>query len=595
MNPALFFLVRRSFVNAVRSRLRRLKEPRYLVPFVLGVLYFGGYALSPWMENRPAATGTRDRAAALAWEWGGAALTLLLLSGPWIFPSRGPALTFLEAEVCFLFPAPLRRRELIRYKVLDVQKYIVPSMLFFAVFFGLRGGADQMVRIFLGGFLVFNLLTLHQMGARLTRASLAEHGVSGWKRQAIVLAALAAVVAVAWFGTPPFPALESLPFKEKGEAILRWVEGVGKSPAGWALLPLRLPGMLFASPDLATFLLRSLPVAGLVVALYLWVVRCDAAFEEAAADHAQVIARKIELARKGRLGFSGEERKTAKGSLFRLAPAGPPETAFIWKSATELLRNFPMKLGILLLVAGMVALPIALDESRPPKGEGAGAAVPLVPLLVSVFFGMGAAFLALMGPTTLGSNLRTDLELVETLKTLPVTGARIVRSYLAGTVVPLAVGQAVLLVGVAIAFPQDPEGVITPAWRIAGAAAGILVLPMITAASALVDSAVALVFPAWFRPGQTQAQGGMEGMGVGILYMLSKVLCLGLGAGIPIALGAGVVLGAGFLGMPHLLPAAAIAGAALAAALILVEVVVACGMLGRRFEDLDPAKEGILP
>jgi len=596
VNPALVFLVRRSFVNAVRSRVLRLRQPRYFVPFLLGLAYFA-LVFGPWNRDDPgvgAATPASDRSWALPLEWGGVLVVLLLASSSWLLPAKGPPITFLEPEVTFLFPAPLPRRDLIRYKVLDLQKYLLPSTAFFGFMIGFRTGATAGVRLFLGMFLCLNLLTLHQIGSRLTRASLLEHGSAGWKRQGAVLAVLATVAAVVCFAAPPFPRPAD-GGKAFAAAVVDWLERLGESPAGWALYPLRLPGRLFAATDLPAFLLRAVPVAGLLGALYLWVQRCDAAFEEAAADHAQVLARRVEAARKGRIGFSGEERKSAKRSPFRLAPLGPPEAAFVWKGATELLRHIPLRLVILLVVSGFVAMPIALGGARGGNDPRAADWSHALSLLVTAGLGTVAGFLALAGSTALGSNLRTDLELVETLKTLPVTGARLVRSYLASTVAPLAAAQAVLVVGMAMAFPQSAKGPeITAAWRISGAICGILLLPMVTAVSALVDASLALMFPAWIRPGQAQAQGGMEGMGIGILWMLGKVLALGIGVGIPAAAGAVVVLGAGLLRMPALLPGAAIAGALLAASLILLEVVVACGALGRRFEDMDPAQEGIL-
>ena len=41
MNPALLFLVVRTFVHGTRARIARMRNPRYLVPFLLGAAYFG--------------------------------------------------------------------------------------------------------------------------------------------------------------------------------------------------------------------------------------------------------------------------------------------------------------------------------------------------------------------------------------------------------------------------------------------------------------------------------------------------------------------------------------------------------------------------
>ena len=89
MNPALFFLVRRSLANGLKSRLMRLKSPRYLVPTLVGVLYlvflFGSGAF--FGDGGPSSAqpgGARDRSASLFFEWGIALGLMLMASAAWM-------------------------------------------------------------------------------------------------------------------------------------------------------------------------------------------------------------------------------------------------------------------------------------------------------------------------------------------------------------------------------------------------------------------------------------------------------------------------------------------------------------------------------
>src|SRR4051812_34589893 len=103
MNSALVFLTTRSIWNAVLARLRRLRQPKYLIGVVVGALYFywiftgpmrGGRGIRPprGVEN------LQFRASDLELLLTGAAFVLLLavILTAWILPSSRAALTFSE-------------------------------------------------------------------------------------------------------------------------------------------------------------------------------------------------------------------------------------------------------------------------------------------------------------------------------------------------------------------------------------------------------------------------------------------------------------------------------------------------------------------
>ena len=102
MNPALLFLVVRTFVHGTRARIARMKNPRYLVPFPLGAAYFGLLLAGPWRDARPMSEVERPvdaRRMALVAEWIGAAIAILFVASAWLLPSRRPPLAFRLAPV----------------------------------------------------------------------------------------------------------------------------------------------------------------------------------------------------------------------------------------------------------------------------------------------------------------------------------------------------------------------------------------------------------------------------------------------------------------------------------------------------------------
>ncbi|MEJ7809804.1 MAG: hypothetical protein WKG32_05230, partial [Gemmatimonadaceae bacterium] len=100
-----WYLARCSFGHRVGRQLRRLRRPRYVVAFLIGVAYVG------LIIFRPAGTmgGVGGRFGGSGAEL--ASLALVLLAGRWwLFGGERSALAFSSAEVYFLFPAPLTRR-----------------------------------------------------------------------------------------------------------------------------------------------------------------------------------------------------------------------------------------------------------------------------------------------------------------------------------------------------------------------------------------------------------------------------------------------------------------------------------------------------
>jgi len=323
MVGTFLYLTACSLKNRVRRRLRRLREPRYLIGLIVGAAYFYFMIIGRVGRSRSGMsplTALGPFAEPLA--FAGSVFLLAAAAVAWVWPGSGSPLSFSRAEVQFLFPAPVTRRQLIHYKILRSQLGILFGSAVVTLIMrpGWIGGGWT----FLAGLWMLLLnARLHFMAVTLTRRSLAEHGRSALLHQwgplavvATVITALAATVAQHW------SALVTLP---DTEMVFAEIQRIGTSGAAGAILwpfraLVRLP--LAASP--AAFAAALPPVAALLALHYVWVLRADAAFEEASAEQAERRA----LDRTAKPSVS---RATA-ATPFRLALDGPPETAILWKN-----------------------------------------------------------------------------------------------------------------------------------------------------------------------------------------------------------------------------------------------------------------------
>ncbi|MHC4821074.1 MAG: putative ABC exporter domain-containing protein [Planctomycetota bacterium] len=588
MNPALRFLVLQSFRNGAKRKIARLKNPRYLIPFLVAIAYFVAVFGGQFFFNgdeRPARDFGRSFAASTTIEWGVTAMLLLQVAITWAIPSTKSGIVFKESEVDFLFGAPITRRELLTFKILATQPALILMTMFFGFFAGFSAGLFRGVMIFVAGWLTFNLLTLHQMGARFMQTSLFRHGKAGWKRNAPALLVIAGLVALVVFSAPALPEFN----REITKTGPQWLAELGESPAGWALMPLRAVARLALAPDFVTFATWLPVVMFMVGVLHAWVIRTDAFFEEAAAEQAKEMARVVSAAREGRLGsLRSKPKESARSAPWKLASVGPPEGAFLWKTVTGLARSIsPLFLGLLpLLVAGLVAVDFMASE-RTGKD---------LPIASGVLFGLTVMLMmaVMMGQMVPGMGFRGALRHVDILKVLPLHPPRLVRCHVFATLVPLALAEILLAVLAVALCPDLPKKDFTLAWRLSVIGSAAIVLPAITAISLTLDAALAILFPGWLRPVDTHQPAGMETMGQNMLIMLGKMVGVGVAAVIPGLLVAAIVaLGISF-GPTAALPGVILLAAAGAGATLAGEIHLVTNWLGRRFENLDPAEEEML-
>jgi ABC-2 type transport system permease protein len=567
MVGAFVYLTACSLRNRMRRRLQRLREPRYIIGLVVGLAYM--YLAFFRRSARPRSAAGAAAVAAIAGpvQLVGSVFLLAAAAVAWVWPGTGQPLAFSRAEVQFLFPAPVTRRQLVHYKLLRSQLGILFGSAIATLF--MRPGSLASGWTLLAGIWVLLMtVRLHLMGVALRRTSLAEHGASGIARQWVPLAVVAGAVGVlAWDVTRAWPHLAAL---GGGEAVLEELQRLAaQGAAGVVLWPFRaLVGLPLASS--ASAFIAALPAAlGLLTLNYVWVLRSDAAFEEASAEHAEkrAVARTAPKA----------AVKGAGATPFTLAPDGPPETAILWKNLILLGRYASLRTLLRLLPILIVFALISQSNS----GGGAGAFVAAVSLPL-------AMFAVLLGPQMMRNDLRQDLARLAMLKTWPMRGAALIRGeVLAPTVVVTAAAWLLLLVAALLGGglkPGSREAAALGAHRVSYLAAAAILAPAIILSQVVVQNGLAVLFPAWVAVGTSRARG-IDAMGQRI-FMLAGILLTLLVSLLPGALVAGIVAflvyqvtGAILIIVPALIVAGVVVG----------ECWLAIGGLGLVLERTDPA------
>jgi hypothetical protein len=308
-----------------------------------------------------------------------------------------------------------------------------------------------------------------------------------------------------------------------------------------------------------------------VAAGYLWVIRSDAAFEEAAAAYAEKRARAPRAT-------AAPVRAATKPPPYQLALRGRPEGAILWKNLASIARGLTPKM---LLFPLLVMLPMVLGLTMGRHAGKAGLSTIWFPL-----FAMCGGMTLLMGPMTLRIDLRRDLDKLAIIKSWPVPGAAIVRGELIAPALVLSALACVFIAGAALGLalvpPRAGSGFAALVPHLGSyAAASMLASPGVVLAQLLGANTLALLFPAWVSP--ARAGQGAEVMGPQLVVMLGSLVGAALFL-LPAVAGAGAVMAALRLATG----AAALAvPAAVLSALVVVELLLASRWLGRVLERTD--------
>lgn len=559
------FVIARSARNRVVHQVKRLKQPRYLIAFLLGLgywwLYFGrnvvevrGGGRLP-LEYVPAASA------------GFCLFGLLLLLGAWVFGSRQSTLTFSEAEIQFFFPAPASRRALLNYKLLKSMLLGLLTTAFFTLVFG-RAAVGSQAFFAVGLWLAVTTLSLHAVAAGRTRQALLEHGATGLRASLPTLAVVAVILgAVGWSAwqarsLPPFQ-----PTRAWLDGALQLVEA---PPLGWLLWPIAVfADVLFARDGVAFF--GALPGALAVVGLhYLWVIAGDAPFEESSVRAAEARAKAVESRQ---AGGARPARGKSREPPFALGSSGPPEVALIWKGMIASGRFFNVRM--LVVVAPMLVLAVVMGAAVEDLATG----LSFAGMFLLLFWLMST----LAGGALSRADLRRDLDYLEVLRALPLAGRQVVIGEALGALAPAVVVQwALLALGLGL-VQGDAVVELDLSEKLAVGLALGLFGPAVTLAGILVQNAAVIFVPGWVGNPRGGAQGP-EASGLAMLVLLGNLLAVSLGL-VP-ALLFGALLG--FAVLPLLGLGALVVGAAGASFVALVEAWLAAAVLGKAFETFEP-------
>jgi ABC-2 type transport system permease protein len=592
---ALLYLRLTSFKNWVLTRLRSLRHPKQLAGAVAFALYFWFFFLRHWTsaprETRRAAAQATEMlqlADTLPAHWQpaaaafGAVALFVFIALMWIIPTQRAALGFTEAEIAFLFPAPVTRRALVHFRLLSGQlRSLVGAtvMMLISNRWSFLGG--NVVTHALGWWFVFSALNLHYSGATFTLTRLSDVGFGAVRRRIYVLLLVLIVAGLTFARLPPALRLPATDDALVLRPFTDWIINLtSTAPLSWLLWPFRLVVSPFLAPDVPAFLLALGPALLVIGAHYLWVVRSAVAFEESAIDYAQKRGARIAAWRSGQRQFGGGPIKPQR-EPFRLPGLGRPEFGFLWKN---LLSTWPYFRPKVFLAAAVVIVAGCQWLASDPE---------LIKLRITLGAGAGifAAYLLIVGPHFARQDIRSDLANADILKTYPLPGWQIVLGEL---LAPVAILTSVLwlaLLTAALAFqPRHPPEWFDLPFRISCATWLALLLPAVVSLQLLVPNAAALVFPGWVHAQRARGAVGPEVAGQRMIFFFAQIVTMAVAllpaGGLAALL---ILIMRVVLGFSHTL---AINLAALPVLVILVaEVWCGLWLLGQRFEKLDLSAE----
>ena len=583
MISALFYLQFNSVKNRTVMRFKRLKQPKYLIGLVFGAIYFYFYFFRFLLMPRGRMGGASSMANAIPtdpifYESIGALILFGIVLLAWVVPHQRAALAFTEAEVAFLFPAPVSRKSLIHFKLMRSQLAILFTVLFLTLLSNRFGGAGRGLIRAAGWWVILLTLNLHFLASSFALTRLMDRGLSNWKRRVAVLLLVALAVGgvVAW-------AVRSTPELTSGDlanvrSLSDYFDQVMVSgPLPYLLYPFRLVVKPYLAADWISFLNAIWPALLLMLAHYIWVIRADVAFEEASVEASKKLAEKVAAMRAGNRGALTKFKK--KRAPFNLQPRGWPLIALLWKNLINAGGAFTARTWISIAVA-LIVMALALRGTMARSNWT---------MLVGMFTAMVGAWALLIGPQIVRQDFRQDLPNMDLLKGFPLRGWQVaLGQILAPTIILTGVHWLLLVIAVACACAMPAEIMRIPPLLALAIGAGLaMVLPGLNLISLLIPNGAVLLFPAWFQTGK-DAPTGIEATGQRIVFALGQFLAYGLSLIPAVAAFFGVFLLTQFFAGD----AVAVIAASFATALVLLaEAGLGVMLLGSLFERFDLSKE----
>jgi len=558
---ALRLLARLRLRGALRRQLRRLRTPKGALLTLLGlgpiVAWLGlVFASSLLGERRVVEPELLRTQVSLV------ALVLTLLSFSTALAHRGLFLP--REEIERLFSAPVRRSELVRYRLLtnSVRSLLGGTIVGLIFMRAMPIPALAFVGIVLG---MLTLPVLHQLVAillgrlerRLARRlkRLGSLGLYGL----LALGVLVMVLVITDVTLDDLPvvgrAYHVLVESNDGDVLAHPLVALATAPfEPWA--------RMIAATSPSAFLGWFAVCFAICILLAEVTARLPIDFRELSLETAASVAARIRRVRRGGGAAAGRASRRTAGWrvpwLFGRRGAG----AVAWRKTAAILRKAKGTLWVSTLVLGLVTF-----LSKAIGGVHAQAFAG--PLLIA---GFGTLYLC----AGLRFDFRDDLDRMETIKAWPVAQSRLFFAMLlpqVGLVSALLMAAVVLRALLAGTFHPVTVGVVG-------------LLPLVVFAWVALDNAVYLFAPIRFVPGQ---EGALQNVGRGFLLMLFRMVLLAVAGLVATAAVLAARLVAEILEWPH----RAVVAASLAA--LWLTVLAVDGMLvwvgGKLLRQFDVARD----
>jgi ABC-2 type transport system permease protein len=531
---ALWYLYSRGWYNRMRLQLQRLKQPRYIV----GALAMFGYLGSLLFSQGARAVVTPDAGVLDIRQLLSIAGLSLAVGAWWLAAPSDNALAFSNAEVYFLFPAPVKRRTLVQARLLSVQALLLMQVLIWTLL--LRRGSGELPGVLraIGLWTLFTTVSLHRLGATLART----HAPDVPRRKPI-----AKTIAVLFIAALTFASVRAAPMAldmwrsylalssyDTSRVIDRMLAGrvavqtLLNDPVVHALIwPIRAVTAPAFSHNAGAWLL-AMPAALLVLGLhYVWILRDPQPFEELAIGSSARFADRVARMRRG------ASLTTLKPSRFRwdLALHGRPAVALAWKNVTAAIRTFRPR-SLILAILVIVVIAVLSGRNDGPDWQRGGMRSAIVTTFISVF-----AAALLTAPAWFRLDLRHDLAHLPFLKTAPLPAHTIIATEILTAAALTTIGMALLFGIPGFFLLRGMGGPLGDARLAAAIGGGVLALGGVNLLHITLYNAVALWLPAWVPLNQGGAStGGASVVGqvyitlIGILATLTLLLAAPTGA-----------------------------------------------------------------
>jgi hypothetical protein len=355
-------------------------------------------------------------------------------------------------------------------------------------------------------WVLFSTLSMHRLGSALTRAGVAAHWRTGFRYQVVPIGlVIGGTTALYLAVSSHWSRLTALCC---GEAFWPYLEETLRQPAAAVVL---LPFQLLMAPvgalTIGDWAAAMVPALGLLLIHYLWVMRSQVAFEEAA-----LRASADTVDRLARLKGGGKTLPRKAGRSLPLKPRGWPGMAIIWKNIIAISRGaLSRSFLILILVLAAAFAAVMGSENRAPTAVALGSAALVLALILSF-----------LGPTWIRNDLRSDMGYLSLLRSYPLAGRTIVVAEIIGSTLTLTALQLVLAVAGYLGLAGSVD------WSHYGSIELVLLLAIpcaliINGIGMTIQNAAALLFPSWMRFDRVRP-GGFETLGQNILTSLFTVL-----------------------------------------------------------------------